>query len=77
MPPFPKRRPVMFTMAHYRTLAGMIRTIEDPGVRQAIADHLATEFNKRSPAFDPVQWGKDTGGKPAPNSARMSGGPRE
>lgn len=55
----------------YRVVAEMVRALP-PFCRQAVADHFATEFNRRSPSFDPVQWERATGGKPAPNSAKMS-----
>ena len=56
----------------YFVVADVIRKIPDPILRQQMADHFATEFNKRSPSFDPYVWGRATGGKVAANSARMS-----
>lgn len=67
-----KPRTVM-SQGQYLIVADVIRKILDPAIRQQMADHFATEFNKRSAAFDPVQWGRSTGGKVAPNSARIAG----
>lgn len=53
----------------YEIIAGIIREIEDPELRQVVADHFATAFNRRSRSFDPAMWEKATGGRPAPNSA--------
>lgn len=53
----------------YHLVAEIIRRIDDPAIKQKVADHFGTEFNKRSTSFDPYQWEKATGGKVAPNSA--------
>lgn len=53
----------------YLVVADIIRKLPEAD-RQAVADHFATEFNRRSTSFDPVQWERATGGRPAPNSAR-------
>jgi hypothetical protein len=63
---------VKMTVGHYLLIGNIISTIPDPAARKIAADHFATEFNKRSFAFDPYQWEKKTGGKPAPNSARSN-----
>lgn len=41
-----------------------------PDLKKPVADHFATEFNKRSTMFDPFRWGQHCGGKVAPNSAK-------
>lgn len=66
-----KRQHAMPTSAYF-VVADIIRRIDDPALRQQMADHFATEFNRRSTAFDPYTWGRATGGKVAANSARMS-----
>lgn len=53
----------------YFYVADIIRKIADPVLRQTVADHFATEFNRRSASFDPYQWERASGGKVAPNSA--------
>ncbi len=57
------------TAGAYEVVAGIIRSIEDNNLRQKVADHFSTEFNKRSKSFDPAMWEQATGGRPAPNSA--------
>ena len=69
------RRAAM-TGGAYLVVADVIRKIADPTLRQTVADHFATEFNRRSVAFDPYQWEKATGGKCAANSACASSGQR-
>lgn len=54
----------------YYIVAEIINKIEDRALRQVVANHFATEFNKRSYSFDPYEWGRKTGGKCAPGSAR-------
>lgn len=54
----------------YYLVADIIRKMPDATIRKQVADHFATEFNKRSKSFDPYQWNKATGGTPAPNSAK-------
>lgn len=66
-----RRRPAMNTGGYF-VVASIIRKMEPPALRQQMADYFATEFNKRSPSFDPYEWEKATGGKVAPNSAKMS-----
>lgn len=67
---FPKKkRAATMTGESYRIIAGIILAIKDPVLRQQMADHFGTEFNKRSARFDPYAWGRMTGGKVAPNSA--------
>lgn len=56
----------------YCVVAEVIRLIKDDDVRKKMADHFATEFNRRSPSFDPYEWEKATGGRPQPNSAKLS-----
>lgn len=63
------RKPsIIFTTGIYRVIAGMINSLPAE-CRQTVADHFATEFNRRSAKFDPIQWNRLTGGRPAPNSA--------
>lgn len=65
------RRPVTkMSTGHYLLVGDIIRRISDPALRKAVADHFATEFNRRSTKFDPLSWSSMTGGTPAPNSAR-------
>lgn len=71
---FVKRRKV-FPPDAYMVVAGIIRLIDDKAIRKKMADHFATEFNRRSAAFDPITWNRWTGGTPAPNSAYTSNGP--
>lgn len=66
-----KKRNAMPAGAYF-IVADIIRKFPDPAIRQQMADHFATEFNKRSQYFDPYEWARATGGKVAPNSARMS-----
>lgn len=63
------RRGAAMSFGHYLLIAHIIRSIPDENARKIAADHFATEFNKRSKSFDPFQWEKATGGKPAPGSA--------
>lgn len=63
------RKKNFMTAGNYYVVADVIRKISDPVLRQSTANHFATEFNRRSPSFDPYQWEKATGGKCAPNSA--------
>lgn len=62
------RRAIM-TGPIYQLVGHIVRTIPDEAARKIAADHFATEFNKRSPRFDPMTWERVTGGKPAPDSA--------
>lgn len=55
----------------YYIVGQIICKIPDEIVRKTVADHFATEFNRRSTAFDPYLWHRLTGGTPAPNSARV------
>ena len=59
-----------FQRTHYIVVAEIINNIEDEAFRKQVADHFATEFNKRSKAFDPARWYSMTGGVPAANSAK-------
>ena len=68
-----KRKPEKMTTAAYYIVGAIIRKIEDPKLRQTVADHFATEFNRRSASFSPFDWERITGGKVAPNSARVAG----
>ncbi len=68
-----KRHITKMSGPQYLLIASIIRKIEDPAVRQACADHFGTEFNKRSPVFDPGSWHSATGGNVAPNSAYRQG----
>ena len=72
MATFPKRKRHFMTTAAYYVVADVIRKIPDEATRRAMADHFATEFNRRSPSFDAYEWNRATGGKPAPNSAKLS-----
>lgn len=54
--------------AHYLLIGTIINGLPDQ-IRATVADHFATEFNKRSPSFDPMAWERKTGGRPAPGSA--------
>lgn len=66
--------PRSMTAGAYEIVAGIVRSLPDgPLTRQDVANHFATEFNKRSASFDPYSWGQRTGGKVAPNSANMGG----
>lgn len=65
----PTRRTAL-SAAHYQLIGDIIRRVEDPALRQQMADHFATEFNRRSKSFDPYQWGRVTGGKVAAGSAK-------
>ena len=69
---FPKRRRNFMTTGGYYVVADVIRKIPDEATRRVMADHFATEFNRRSPSFDAYEWSRATGGKPAPNSAKLS-----
>jgi hypothetical protein len=60
---------IKLTTGHYQIVAKIINSIPDAAMRQTVADHFATEFNRRSTVFDPYTWGRLTGGKVAPNSA--------
>jgi hypothetical protein len=67
-----KRKRFGMPAAGYFVIASIINKIEDAEVRKQVADHFATEFNKRSSSFDAYTWNRATGGQPAPNSAKMS-----
>ena len=65
-----RKRPKVISADAYQIVGGIVRAMPDgPLTRQDIANHFATEFNRRSRAFDPIQWERLTGGRPAPNSA--------
>lgn len=64
-----KRIPKTMGAAQYFIVAEIIRKIPDAATRQIVADHFATEFNRRSTKFFPPDWERATGGKPAANSA--------
>ena len=64
-----RQRKRIMNAGAYEIVAGIINKIEDEELRLKIADHFSTEFNRRSQVFDPAQWEKRTGGRPAPNSA--------
>ena len=64
-----RRQITKMSTGHYLIVGGIIRSIPDERVRKFVADHFATEFNRRSKVFDPMQWERLTGGKVAPNSA--------
>lgn len=64
-----KRPAAKISAEVYRVIAGVVQRLPDPAMRKTVADHFATEFNRRSAAFDPLQWERLTGGRPAPNSA--------
>lgn len=68
-----KRHVTQMSGNHYLLIADIIRKIVDPAVRQTCADHFGTEFNRRSPVFDPYTWEKSTGGRVAANSAYRQG----
>lgn len=55
-------RRIAMNGAAYEITAGIVRTLPEE-IRQAVADHFATEFNRRSASFDPYQWEWRTGGK--------------
>ena len=64
--------PARMTPGAYHIVASIIATLPvDIAMRLTVADHFATEFNKRSQYFDPLHWERVTGGKVAANSARM------
>lgn len=64
------KRPVTkMSAGHYLLVGDIIRRISDPALRKTVADHFATEFNRRSARFDPASWSSMTGGQPAANSA--------
>jgi hypothetical protein len=65
---FTKYRKTM-TAPAYEIVGEIISKIVDPTIRQAVANHFGTEFNRRSPSFDPAMWHRKTGGNVAPNSA--------
>jgi hypothetical protein len=67
-----RRKKFGMPAAGYFVIAAIINKIEPPDLRKQVADHFATEFNKRSASFDAYQWNRATGGTPAPNSAKMS-----
>jgi len=46
----------------YGIVAEIINKLEDGGLRKMVADHFATEFNKRSRSFEPSVWERMTGG---------------
>lgn len=52
-----RRRKHAMTTGAYFVVADVIRKIPDAAQRQNMADHFATEFNRRSPSFDPYEWG--------------------
>lgn len=56
--------------AGYFVIAHIINKIEPPEMRKLVADHFATEFNKRSTSFDAYTWNRVTGGQAAANSAK-------
>jgi hypothetical protein len=62
-------RSAIITAGIYQVIADIVRRIPDEATRKLVADHFATEFNRRSASFDPYTWGRWTGGRPAPNSA--------
>lgn len=64
-----RRRKHAMTTGAYFVVADVIKKIPDATARKAMADHFATEFNRRSPSFSPYDWERATGGRPAPNSA--------
>lgn len=64
-----RKKPASMNTGSYHIVASIIRTLPDE-LKQPVANHFATEFNKRSKSFDPTVWERWTGGKPAPNSAR-------
>jgi hypothetical protein len=68
----PRRKKHFMTTAAYFVVADVIRKIADPAIRKQMADHFATEFNRRSPSFSPYDWERATGGKVAANSAKVS-----
>lgn len=47
----------------YIITAQIINKIADKEIKQAVADHFATEFRKKFKAFDPNVWERATGGK--------------
>lgn len=69
MPRFGYHKKNFMTAGSYFVVAAVIRKISDPTIRKNMADHFATEFNRRSKSFDPYEWEKATGGKPSANSA--------
>jgi len=64
-----RRKKHFMTTGAYFVVASVIQKIADADQRKAMADHFATEFNRRSPSFDPYEWERATGGKVAANSA--------
>lgn len=56
------RRAAHMTGPAYQIVAGGVRIIADPVVRQAVADHFAKYFHGRFKTFDPQQWFEATGG---------------
>ena len=52
----------IFTPAHLRVVAEIIRTIPESDVRQVMANHFGQAFNRRNGAFDPSMWQGATGG---------------
>jgi hypothetical protein len=55
-------RGATFTPAHLHVVAEIIRAIDEPDVRQVMANHFGQAFNRRNTGFSPSMWAGATGG---------------